>query len=161
MADINTLYQPSGDCHPNYIQHCAFDDCFVISDRNPNLFVKFKRDGTLLWQFGGGSAKGDIFSTSESWQVNHGFELEEDGRFVFFNDESTMSASKSWEKNTSSSGTLANVQRLSDDHYLVTASNAGKIEELDSSQNVVLTFSAPEFGYSNFRESLYGPPNDY
>jgi hypothetical protein len=130
MADVSTLYKPVGDCHPNYIQYYPSEDCFIISDRNPNLFVKFKRDGTLVWQFGGSNPKGKSFSVSETWQVNHGFEFEADGRFVFFNNgagmgggsskiqefklnESTMSATKSWEKNTNgSSMSLGNVQRL-------------------------------------------------
>jgi hypothetical protein len=179
MADVSTLYKPVGDCHPNYIQYYPSEDCFIISDRNPNLFVKFKRDGTLVWQFGGSNPKGKSFSVSETWQVNHGFEFEADGRFVFFNNgagmgggsskiqefklnESTMSATKSWEKNTNgSSMSLGNVQRLPNGHYLVTVSNAGKMEELDSSRNVVWTFSTGEFGYAEFRESLYGPPIDY
>jgi hypothetical protein len=177
VADVSTLYKPSGDCHPNYIQYYPSDDCFIISDRNPNLFVKFKRDGTLVWQFGGSSPKGKSFSVSVSWQVNHGFELEADGRFVFFNNgsgggsskiqefvlnESTMSATKSWEKNTNgSSMSLGNVQRVPNDHYLVTVSNAGKMEEFDNARNVVRTFSTGEFGYSEFRMSLYGPPVDY
>jgi hypothetical protein len=179
VADINTLYNPGNDCHANYIQYVASEDCFVISDRYINAFVKFKRDGTLLWQFGGGNPKGKSFSGSDnSWKVNHGFEYEDDGRIVFFNNganmmggsskvmefklnESTMSASKSWEKSTNGSGTLANVQRLPDGHYLVCSSNAGKIEELDGSQNTVRGFSSSEFGYAEFRESLYGPPVDY
>ena len=167
------------DCHANYIQYVASEDCFVISDRYINAFVKFKRDGTLLWQFGGSNPKGKSFSVSETWQVNHGFEYEEDGRIVFFNnganmmggtskimefklDESTMSSTKLWEKNTNgASGTFGNIQRLPDGHYLVCASNAGKIEELDGSKNVVRGFSSKEFGYAEFRESLYGPPVDY
>jgi hypothetical protein len=178
VADINTLYKPGTDCHANYIQYVASEDCFVISDRYVNAFVKFKRDGTLLWQFGGSNPKGKSFSVSETWQVNHGFEYEEDGRFVFFNNganmmggpakimefklnESTMSATKSWEKSTNSSGTFGNIQRLPDGHYLVCASNSGKIDELDGSRNVVRTFSASEFGYAEFRKSLYGPPIDY
>jgi hypothetical protein len=178
VADINTLYKPGTDCHANYIQHIASDDCFIVADRYINAFVKFKRDGTLLWQFGGSNPKGKSFSVSESWQVNHGFEYEDDGRFVFFNNganmmggpakimefklnESTMSATKSWEKSTNSSGTFGSVQRLPDGHYLVCASNSGKMDELDGSRNVVRTFSTTEFGYAEFRESLYGPPIDY
>jgi hypothetical protein len=178
VADINTLYKPGTDCHANCIQHIASNDCFIMADRYINAFVKFKRDGTLLWQFGGSNPKGKSFSVSESWQVSHGFEYEEDGRFVFFNNganmmggpakimefklnESTMSATKLWEKSTSSSGTFGSVQRLLDGHYLVCASNSGKMEELDGSRNVVRGFSSTEFGYAEFRKSLYGPPVDY
>ena len=177
VADVSSLYQPSGDCHPNYLVYYESDDSFTLSDRNPNLFVKFRRDGTLLWQFGGSNPRGSAFSVSETWQVNHGHQLSEDGRFVFFNngqmmssakvmefqlDESNMTASKLWEFSPGgSSGSLGGVQRLPNGHYLVTASNSGVMEEIDGSQNVVQTYSASAFGYAEYRESLYGPPVHY
>ena len=179
VADVTTLYQPSGDIHPNYIRYYEFDSSFTFGDRNTNLIVKIRRNGSLVWQFGGSNPKGSSFKVSETWQVNHGHELEADGRMVFFNNgsgmsstsskimefklnESSMSATKSWEK-TVYGGTysLGEVQRLPNDHILVTVSNAGKMYELDGSHNVVLTFSATEFGYAEFRKSLYGPPIDY
>jgi hypothetical protein len=183
VEDVTTLYQPSGDIHPNYIQYYEFDGgFFTLSDRNINAFVKFKPDGKLVWQFGGSNPKGESFSGNNSWQASHGHELEEDGHVILFNNgggmggmgggsskvlafklnESTMSASKSWEVNTNGSTySLGDVQRLPDDHYLVTVSNDGKMEVLDNSRKVVLSFSASEFGYARFRESLYGPPIDY
>ena len=180
VADVTTLYKPSGDIHPNYIQYYEFDGCFfTLSDRNTNMIVKFSRDGKLLWQFGGSNPIGSSFSLSEPWQVNHGHELEKDGRVILYNNgsgmgggsgkvleyklnESAMSASKSWEKTMNGNTySLGEVQRLPDNHILVTISNAGKMEELDSSQNVVLTFSTTEFGYAKFRKSLYGHPIDY
>ncbi len=180
VADVSTLYKPSGECHTNYIRYHEFDGgFFTLSDRNTNMIVKFRPDGELVWQFGGSNPKGNSFSLSEGWQANHGHELEEDGRVILFNNgpmmggatakvieyklnESTMSASKSWEKTAGgSSMSLGDVQRLPEDHILVTVSNAGKMELLDSSRKVVQTFSTSEFGYAKFRESLYGPPIDY
>jgi hypothetical protein len=182
VADMNTLYKPVTECHTNYIKYSPSDDCFLISDRYINAFVKFKRDGTLLWQFGGSNPKGKSFPV-EAWDVNHGFDFETDGRFAFFNngpmmgmggsggaskimefklDESKMSATKSWQKNTNgSSSTLGNIQYLPNGHYLVCASNAGQMEEWDNTQKVVKGFSSSEFGYAEYRPSLYGPPNDY
>ena len=185
VADLGSLYNPSasggmGTFHPNYIRYYEFDGgFFTLSDRNINAFVKFRPDGKLVWQFGGSNPKGKSFSLSQGWEANHGHELEEDGRVLLFNNgammgggtakvlayqlnESTMSASKTWEKNASgSSMSLGDVQRLPDDHILVTTSNVGKMDELDNSHNVVLSFSTGEFGYSKFRKSLYGPPIDY
>ena len=180
VADVKTLYQPTADVHTNYIRYYEFDGgFFTLSDRNTNMIVKFRPDGKLVWQFGGSNPKGSSFSLSEGWQANHGHELEEDGRIVLFNNgpmmggatanilgyklnESTMSASKLWEKSANGSSiSLGDVQRLPDDHILVTVSNAGKMDELDGSRNVVLSFSATEFGYARFRKSLYGPPIDY
>jgi hypothetical protein len=182
VADMNTLYKPVTECHTNYIKYSPSDDCFLISDRYINAFVKFKRDGTLLWQFGGSNPKGKSFPV-EAWEVNHGFDFETDGRFVFFNngpmgmggggggsskvmefklDESKMTATKTWQKNTNgSSSTLGNVQYLPNGHYLVCASNAGQMEEYDNAQKVIRGFSSTEFGYAEYRPSLYGPPNDY
>jgi hypothetical protein len=184
VADLGTLYNPSasggmGTYHPNYIAYYEFDGgFFTLSDRNINAFVKFRPDGKLVWQFGGSNPKGASFSGGASWQANHGHELDEDGRVILFNNgsgmggaakvieyklnESAMSSSKSWEKTASgSSMSLGDVQRLPDNHILVTVSNAGKMDELDGSQNVVRSFSTGEFGYAKFRKSLYGPPIDY
>ena len=180
VPDVSSLYRPSGDCHPNYIEYYEDDDTFTLSDRNPNLFVKFRGDGTLLWQFGGSNPLGSAFSVSESWQVNHGHELSADGRFVFFNNgggmggggsskvlefqlnESNMTATKLWEFTTNgSSGSLGDVLRLPGGHYLVTVSNAGNMQEIDGSQNVVRSFSSSGFGYADYRESLYGSPVRY
>jgi hypothetical protein len=180
VADVKNLYQPSGDVHTNYIRYYEFDGgFFTLSDRNTNMIVKFRPDGKLVWQFGGKSPKGSSFSLSEGWEANHGHELEEDGRIILFNNgpmmgsppakiigyklnESTMSASKSWEKGANGSSiSLGDIQRLPDDHILVTVSNAGKMDELDGSQNIVRSFSTGEFGYAKFRKSLYGPPIDY
>ncbi|MBN2036425.1 MAG: hypothetical protein JW768_06750 [Chitinispirillaceae bacterium] len=180
VADVKNLYQPTNDVHTNYIRYYEFDGgFFTLSDRNTNMIVKFRPDGKLVWQFGGSNPKGSAFSLGEGWEANHGHEIEEDGRIVLFNNgpmmgsvqakvigyklnESAMSASKSWEKGANGSSiSLGDIQRLPDDHLLVTVSNAGNIEELDSSHNVVLSFSSGEFGYTRFRKSLYGPPLDY
>jgi hypothetical protein len=180
VADVKTLYQPTNDVHTNYIRYYEFDGgFFTLSDRNINAIVKFRPDGKLVWQFGGSNPKGESFSLSQGWEANHGHEIEEDGRMVLFTNgpmmgrtsakvigyklnESTMSVSKSWEKDANGSSiSLGDIQRLPDDHILVTVSNDGKMDELDSSQKVVLSFSTGEFGYAKFRESLYGPPIDY
>jgi hypothetical protein len=56
------------------------------------------------------------------------------------------------------SDTLGDVQRLPNGNTLVTFSNAGTIYELDTAWNVVQTLRASSFGYSEWRETLYGPP---
>jgi hypothetical protein len=184
VADLGTLYNSSasggmGTFHPNYLAYYEFGGgFFTLSDRNANMIVKFKPDGKLVWQFGGSNPKGGSFSGGASWQANHGHEIDEDGRVILFNNgsgmggaakvieyklnESAMSSTKSWEKTASgSSMSLGDVQRLPDNHILVTVSNAGKMDEFDGSQNVVRSFSTGEFGYAKFRKSLYGPPVDY
>ena len=58
----------------------------------------------------------------------------------------------------SHSDSLGDVQRLPNGNTLVTFSNNGLLQELDSSWNVVQTLSTGSFGYADWRETLYGPP---
>jgi hypothetical protein len=50
------------------------------------------------------------------------------------------------------------VQRLPNGNTLITYSNGGTIVELDPQDNIVARFTAGSLGYSQFRETLYGPP---
>ena len=56
-----------------------------------------------------------------------------------------------------SSNSLGDVQRLSNGNTLITYSNAGIILEVDSSWNTVQTLKG-SFGFADWRETLYGPP---
>jgi hypothetical protein len=60
------------------------------------------------------------------------------------------------------SANLGDVQRLPGGNTLITYSNDGLIQELDPQRNVVLEIDggSNSFGYSLWRESLYGPPPD-
>lgn len=173
VEDISTIYQPAGDCHPNAILYHPEDGSFTISDRNPNLFVRITREGSLMWQLGGSNPRGNHFPGR--WSVNHGHHLLPNGNFLFFNngsggagtspvielalDESNWSANEVWRyEGSGSSGTLGDVQRLPNGNTLVTYSNNGDIVEVTPNGMVVQSFSTSSFGYSMFRESLYGAP---
>jgi hypothetical protein len=56
------------------------------------------------------------------------------------------------------SDSMGDVQRLANGNTLVTFSNTGLIHEVDSSGKVVQTLSGGSFGYSEWRQTLYGPP---
>lgn len=178
VARVDSLYQPGGgfmgggfECHPNAITYQAADDTFVVSDRNPNLFVRFTSSGELLWQFGGSEPMGNHLEGT--WSVNHGHHLLEDGTFLFFNngngnpspvlgfqlDTSAWQATQIWDFTLQGSGsaTLGDVQRLPNGNTLITYSNGGTIVEVDGQDNIVARFTAGSLGYSHFRESLYGP----
>lgn len=178
IPDLAALYA-SNAFHPNAVHYRAADDSYTLSDRNVNAFVKFKRDGTLVWQLGGSNAKGRAFTLSglDAWQVNHGHHLTEDGHFLFFNngqtdepstvidlvlDEVNFTATKAWQYRAEgvSSPTLGDVERLANGNVFVTFSNAGVMQEVDRTGTVVQAFvsSDASFGYADFRESLYGPP---
>jgi hypothetical protein len=162
--------------HANAIHYLPFDDSFTIADRNPNVFVKVSATGTVQWQLGGvcDQAPAGNLCVPQDWEVVHGHHLLEDGTFLAFNN--TYGATSNvfeFQLNVTASSfaatvvedyagtgasiTMGDVQRLPGGNTLVTYSTDGTILELDSSWNVVQTFSS-RFGYSNWRPTLYGPP---
>jgi hypothetical protein len=161
--------------HCNSIQYHAADDSYTIGDRNPNLYVKVKHDGTPVWQIGGSctGAKAPKCA-SGTWQVNHGHDFDANGNMLIFNNgssgsahvfefkltESTSAISTTTVKDFTSgnsSGTLGDVQRLPSGNTVITYSNAGVILEVDASWNTVQTLKGT-FGYADWRPTLYGPP---
>jgi hypothetical protein len=178
VRDVSTLYQPGGsvfgaerECHPNSVLYHPEDDTYTLSDRNSNTFVKFTRDGTLLWQLGGSNPLGNHFEGT--WSVNHGHHVLENGNFLFFSngtgaastvfeyrlDEATWQATKVWEYNNGlGSFALGDVQRLPGGNTLITYSNAGVLFEVTPEGESVKEFVTDSLGYAMHRKSLYGPP---
>jgi hypothetical protein len=178
VESVSSLYQTQADCHTNAIHYYASDQTYTISDRNVNAFVKFRRTGELIWQFGGANPKGQAFTGQMSWQVNHGHQLLPNGEFIFLNNGNMgggQAAALSFMLNTTSwtatkqsweyrpgvmAPVLSDVQRLPNGNTLVTFSSAGEIHEVTSTGQLVqkLDSSANSFGYAEFRKTLYGPP---
>ena len=172
IPDVSVFYQPQNECHVNAIHYHSGDDSFTISDRNPSLFVKFSRTGTLQWQFGGSNPVGPYFSGS--WNVNHGHHLLPNGNMLFFNnnggsgsspvfeyqlDASSFTATQVWSYDSgTTSNTLGDVQRLSNGNTLVTYSNAGVMHEVNAQRQLIQSYTTDSLGYTMHRESLYGPP---
>jgi hypothetical protein len=172
----SNLYQ-SDLFHANAVHYIPSDDSFTIADRNANVVVKVSSGGVPQWQLGGvcDGAPTGIHCSPQSWQVNHGHHLLDDGTLLVFNNTETYDPAHVLEfqlddtaaglgatlvrdyTGTELSATLGDVQRLPGGNTLVTYSNAGTIVELDSSWNEVQTFTA-RVGYSNWRPTLYGPP---
>ena len=71
-----------------------------------------------------------------------------------------MTASKTltYTASGASSNVLGDIQRLPNGNYLVTFSTSGQIHEISPTGTLVAKFTSTAFGYSEFRESLYGPP---
>ncbi|HEX6764624.1 MAG TPA: aryl-sulfate sulfotransferase [Polyangiaceae bacterium] len=177
VANVNTLYRTSNECHTNAIHYYPADQTYTLSDRNVNAFVKIRRTGQLIWQFGGANPMGQAFTGSQSWTVNHGHQYLSDGTFIFFNNgpmqggmsaalaytlnETSWTATKaSWEYRVTgvNSAVLSDVQRLPNGNTLVTYSTAGQIHEVSPAGQLVQRVQASSFGYAEFRKSLYGPP---
>ena len=178
VADLTTMYN-SSTFHSNAIHYYASDDSYTISDRNPNLFVKITRQGQLVWQFGGTNPKDTtkfFMPSGGTWMVNHGHQLLPNGNFLFFNngamtggtsmareyklDTATKTATSVWTYQASgaNSPVLGDVIRLPNGNTLVTFSQGGQIHEVDSTGKLVMSLKTTGFGYTEFRDSLYGPP---
>jgi hypothetical protein len=179
IAEVAELLEPptSGTYHPNALRYHPEDDTFTLSDLNTNAFVKLTRSGEVVWQLGGQNPRGQAFTLVdlEPWLANHGHDQRADGHFLFFNngrtgegdskilevklDETTWTATKTWEyADAASTYYLGDVAYLPNGNVLVTYSNVGLIQEVDSSGAVVQSFQGTTFGYVEFRTSLYGPP---
>jgi hypothetical protein len=164
--------------HADAVHYLASDDSFTISDRNPNVVVKVSAAGVPKWQLGGvceGAPTGNHCSP-QSWQVNHGHHLLDDGTLLVFNNTDTYGPAHVLEfqlddtasalvatlvhdeTGTAATPTLGDVQRLPGGNTLVTYSEAGQIVELDGDWNEVQTFTVRGLGYASWRTTLYGPP---
>jgi hypothetical protein len=167
--------------HCNSVLYQEFDDSYTIGDRNPNVYVKVSRAGMLQWQFGG-SCSGAPASkcAAGTWEVNHGHHLFEDGTFLLFNNGPFRSttASRGYEFKLNDSGStltamevesyassgnehsdsLGDIQRLANGNTLITFSNTGTIQELSPAWTVVQTLKVSSLGYSEWRQTMYGPP---
>jgi hypothetical protein len=163
--------------HANAVHYSPSDDSFTVADRDANVVVKVSAAGVPQWQLGGvcDGAPTGIHCSPQSWLVNHGHHLLDDGTLLVFNNTETYYAAHVLEfqlddtasglaatmvrdyTGTGVSATLGDVQRLPGGNTLVTYSEAGQIVELDSSWNEVQTFTV-RVGYSNWRPTLYGPP---
>lgn len=175
--EIGSNLYKSYSFHANAIHYTPFDGGFTISDRTPNLIVKVSASGEPEWQLGGDctDAPTGPRCSAQSWVVNHGHHLFEDGTLVLFNNTYTET-SHVFEFDVELSATgfeaelvtdyqgdrstliLGDVQRLPNGNTLVTYSSASSIVELDPSWRVVQTFTGP-FAYTGWRKTLYGPPD--
>jgi hypothetical protein len=173
IANVNTVYN-SSTFHTNSLHYYPSDNTYTLGDRNPNLYVKVSRTGQLIWQLGGSNPKdaSKFFSGTGTWSVNHGHHLTADGTFYLFNNgQSGSSTIRGFKLNTSTmtatstltytgitSMVLGDVQSLPNGNILITASTSGQITEITTGSQVVATFKWSALGYSEYRDSLYGPP---
>ena len=180
VADVTkTLYAPGA--YTNALHYYPSDDSYTMSDDSHAHFVKFKRNGTLVWQLGGKNPLGKSFQLVglSQWIRNHGHHLTPDGRFLFFNndgltgteaaavwevmlDETAGTATKTFEYHFTDLGrgvALGDVERLPNGNALLTHVG-GLMVEVDRSGAVVESFrsNSSGFGFADFRTTLYGPP---
>ncbi len=178
LADVTSVYNSSA-IHTNSIHYYDRDQSYTIGDTDPSLYVKVSRSGELVWQFGGQDPKDPSknFDGVTTWQANHGHHFAADGTFAFFNngpgfglttmgavvvyrlDETTLTATPVTSFTGINSWILGDVQVLANGNFFVTASLGGFVTELTPAGDTVMTISGlGQLGYSEFRSSLYGPP---
>ncbi|HEY5447737.1 MAG TPA: arylsulfotransferase family protein [Polyangia bacterium] len=178
IPDLIALYGNGN--HSNSIHYDPSDDSYTVGDTGSHLYAKITRQGNLVWQFGGAGPKdpSKAFPGVPRWEVAHGHHLLSDGTFVFFDnnyldpgtvgaiarvfklDTTTMTATsvRSYQSGLRTN-TLGDVQFLRNGDILMTVREAGAIREIDPSGQVVAQHALGiSLGYSEFRESLYGPP---
>ncbi len=176
-----SVFGMSNSYHANSINYYPSDDSFMIADRNPAVIVKVTTSGQAVWQLGGDCAATSAPAcTSGTWDVCHGNHLLENGNVILFSNGAFMSSEASqalefsldlaggslsatqvhsYTSSTNAhSDSLGNVQRLPNGNTLVVFSNAGRIEELSPSWEVVQSLTTDSFGYADWRETLWGPP---
>jgi hypothetical protein len=159
---------PSSGCHGNSLRYSKTEDVYTYSDLQSDVYV-INRSGSVEWRLS------DLVSGgNSSWAgKQHGQQLLDNSIIIFANSGSSSSASAAIEyslqgqliKKFTSGGYTANlgdVQRLPGGNTLITYGNGHNIQEVDSSGNVVLEITGgnSSFGYTEWRESLYGPPMD-
>jgi hypothetical protein len=183
-SDCDSIYEidPSGNateiwesqgvvsasgCHGNALRYSAKENVYTFSDVRQDIFV-ISRAGMLQWRLsertmGGNSAWGG---------TQHGHHLLDNSILVFANVGGGNMASDFIEYSLEGqqlarhtgggfSANLGDVQRLPGGNTLITYSNDGHMQEIDAQGNVVLQINASSsFGYSLWRETLYGPPPD-
>lgn len=180
VGDINEIYQSVMDCHPNSISYNVEDDTYVVGDRNASMFVKFDREGNVIWQLGGANPVGPSFQGAGTWSISHGHHLfEQDGslRMLVFNNasggtsnvleytlnEEAMTAEQTWKIGVASTPVMGDVQRLPNGNTLVALTTAGSVIEYktggaqaESVQEFKIT--GAQVGYVDYRPTLYGVP---
>ena len=173
------IYKPTGSFHANSIRYHAADDSYTVGDRDARLIVKLTRQGKLLWQLGGDctGAPAPKCASNVPGGATHGQQQVGSGNLLVFKNgtpaqiaeyaltetATSLTATTAWsyQATGADSELLGDVQRLPNGNTLITFSTDGEIREVTPAGAVVQTINANYFGYSNFRESLYGPPLPY
>ena len=171
------VFEPTGvtstgtmfpSCHGNSVRYSKKEDYYTYSDWQADVAV-VSRTGTLQWLLSKKVSGGHTAWGGEQ----HGTQLLDSSILIFAN-QGTGGKSQAVEYGTdghlikafSANGgsnvtNFGDVQRLSNGNTIITYSTSSLMQEVDSSDAVVLEVKGSgSFGYVEFRDSLYGPPLD-
>ncbi|HEX5099750.1 MAG TPA: hypothetical protein VFV94_09640 [Polyangiaceae bacterium] len=153
-------------CHGNAVRYSKKEDYYTYSDWQNDIAV-VDRSGMLKWKLS------DKAGGKTAWGgKQHGHQLLDDSIIIFANDAGGANKSQAIEygldgsliKKFASNGSATNfgdVQRLANGNTVITYSTSSTLQEVDANDAVVLEVKGSgSFGYVEFRESLYGLPDD-
>ncbi len=175
--DADTYFGIATEYHANAVRYHAHDDSLTVSDLWVPGIVKFNRQGQVQWQVGT-HCEGALASQCATAPLsgNHGHQLLDNGNLLYFTSTSVGSgvheyrlslesgvftATLEWSRaGDALSVILGDVQRLPNGNTLLTYSSSGEIHELNPAHEILrkVSIRSNQFGYSSFRETLYGAP---
>jgi hypothetical protein len=170
--------------HINVIHYWQERDEYTVSNRESDAIAVVSGSGEVLAGFGKPATGSPSFTTVVAegaeggagavWRVQHGHDIYAEDKFLVFSNNNMGSTSHAlhytitgntaqldWQYTAmGNSGTQGDIQMLPNGNVLITASNAGTIHEINSSQQLQASYSngANGFGYVMHRPSLYGAP---
>lgn len=170
VLDKSTLNANASPFHANSLRYYARDDTYSLTDLGTFGVYKVNRQGQITW-------------SSSGYYGMHGHQLLANGNLLYFEAHngspngstsdpspvyeysfsqpgSTQTATQVWTySGTAPSVILGDVWRRPNGNTLVTYSTNGSIDEVTPAGEVLQSLDlAAELGYSDFRETLYGPP---
>jgi hypothetical protein len=168
VFDSTPVVEPS-TCHGNSVRYSAPRDEYTFSDADQDVFMIDRATGAVKWRLseqvpGGNAAWGGR---------THGTYLLSDSILIYANFggpnylasaiEYSLAGAELWRFDSGlNAAYMGDVQRLPGGNTLITHGPPSEIQEVDAMGNVVLTIDGEgrNFGYSEWRATLYGPPLD-
>jgi uncharacterized protein YuzE len=155
-------------CHGNALRYSQAEDVYTFSDLNQDVLV-VNRSGEVEWRL-----SERVNGGNDAWGgAQHGHQLLDGSILIFANAGGSNNSSAAVEYTLEGeeimryvggnfTQNLGDVQRLPNGNTLVNYGNDSVIREIDADENVVLEIegNGSSFGYTLWRETLYGPPPD-
>lgn len=187
-GSLRTVIRLDEDAYPslammyqtNSIAYQAADETYTVGDTFNSNYLKFSREGELLWQFGGDCDDAVAPKCAEPGVVvrNGGHHLLPNGNLLFFSHDdfttidpavfeyaltetdTTLTATPFWDyvPLDIEDPYQGDVRRLPNGNTLVATFDAGLIREVTPEKTIAQALSTNIVRNVDFRETLYGPP---
>lgn len=189
---VNTCqaFGNASSSHANAVRYDPYDGTVIFSDDTHSGYVKVDLEGNIKWVLNGGPSYNSFDRSgggASGWTGNHGFQVLEDDRILFFNNGITRESADApdagdwaavrelsldtidwtttqvWNYTANiTTPYMGDVQRLANGNTLVVFSTAGVVHEVDANGNLLQSLewsgSSAGVGYATKRLSLYGSP---